>query len=709
MFQHDSFQKQTVRRYSNRRFSEAPDLKANVDSSGVNDHTKRSILALLGYEGGEVEELIECSDNLTSFCNSYKLLGISIENLFLYPIDRAAISSVERYAIDEFRHVEANCERNISVERYILETANNFSGNPRSYICPLSYGMARATILSLLIELSSSERVEPGLPLLLPFNFGCKNGNFTRQINLELVICHPARILEWIDSLKGSMSLSPQQEKVEGILLLVGKFEGSSDYDYESWVVNVPNGEFLSSISPTDLKYWERYTGPDSVKEWRKHLDILLPMLAPIVTLYYIWVTYGAYIVVCCVDSKIIKATVLHDEIVVQEIKSNIVLCTTKIQEFCNKYTPLEADLVLVDGRNWLEVKPFSYSSATFIIFTKFSIHTFDPGILNIRITDDIELAMHTHTGTPTTYYLIAMLGREQLGGLVMGEIGTDAFVNFDKMAKYSDLVFLLSEMVMFDIHKSNGPLSSVVKKYSLMFFEISENRAEHNNLYEAMSKNIQLAGLTHVFGLSLALTYLIVDVVSHVLIYPYTTSLGIFTKIKYSFENITRIQEYLKDPGKFTMITLAPVPATFHDPYGIQTWCKPLETTATEEKEKDPTCANATNTNCFGGIYPTINSDLNSRLHQFEKQKEGSMLEVSLDKEALEKFFWVVNTDKEEHNNTMVSVQQYSNLEDKVVFLYKSDIPRAVWNPPLTQRGSPQPKCAARVGVSESDMPQDI
>ncbi|PHT29285.1 Calpain-type cysteine protease DEK1 [Capsicum baccatum] len=40
------------------------------------------------------------------------------------------------------------------------------------------------------------------------------------------------------------------------------------------------------------------------------------------------------------------------------------------------------------------------------------------------------------------------------------------------------------------------------------------------------------------------------------------------------------------------------------------------------------------------------------------------------------------------------------------VVFPYKSDIPRAVWNPPLTRRGSPQPKCAARVGVSDSDTP---
>ncbi|PHT29260.1 hypothetical protein CQW23_31132 [Capsicum baccatum] len=36
-------------------------------------------------------------------------------------------------------------------------------------------------------------------------------------------------------------------------------------------------------------------------------------------------------------------------------------------------------------------------------------------------------------------------------------------------------------------------------------------------------------------------------------------------------------------------------------------------------------------------------------------------------------------------------------------------NIARAVWNPPLTRRGSPQPKYAARVGVSDSDTPQDI
>ncbi|PHU16549.1 hypothetical protein BC332_17754 [Capsicum chinense] len=182
-------------------------------------------------------------------------------------------------------------------------------------------------------------------------------------------------------------------------------------------------------------------------------------------------------------------------------------------------------------------------------------------------------------------------------------------------MTKSSSQVFLLSETVMFDIHKSNGPLSVVVKKRILMFFEISENRTEHNNLYEAISKNIQFgillatnslaltsvvlehsimdlvaklaAGLTHVFGLSMALSYLTVYVVSHILIYSYTTILVIFTKTKYSFENIIGMQEYVKDPSKFATITLAPVPATFCDPYGTQTWRKPLETTDAEEKKK--------------------------------------------------------------------------------------------------------------------------
>ncbi|KAJ8555526.1 hypothetical protein K7X08_013022 [Anisodus acutangulus] len=90
---------------------------------------------------------------------------------------------------------------------------------------------------------------------------------------------------------------------------------------------------------------------------------------------------------------------------------------------------------------------------------------------------------------------------------------------------------------------------------------------------------------------------------------------------------------------------------------------------------------------NDFEKLDLTINNDLNSKLHQvfnvdplvlpsssskklfgvylvgygyiiwFEKQKEESVLEVALGNEAFEEFLWVVNSDKEEHINTVVSV----------------------------------------------------
>ncbi|KAF3641959.1 putative EPIDERMAL PATTERNING FACTOR-like protein 2-like [Capsicum annuum] len=38
----------------------------------------------------------------------------------------------------------------------------------------------------------------------------------------------------------------------------------------------------------------------------------------------------------------------------------------------------------------------------------------------------------------------------------------------------------------------------------------------------------------------------------------------------------------------------------------------------------------------------------------------------------------------------------------------YKSDIPRVIWNPPLTRWGSLQPEYAARIGVPKFDTPHD-
>ncbi|MCD7452338.1 hypothetical protein HAX54_016266 [Datura stramonium] len=319
-------------------------------------------------------------------------------------------------------------------------------------------------------------------------------------------------------------------------------------------------------------------------------------------------VTYGVYIVACSVKGAFLKVTVLHDEMVVQGIKSNIVLRTNLIHEFCNEYTSLEAGTFLGAGRIWLEVRPCSYSSTAFVVYIKFPILPFHPGILNIHITDGINTTMCTNIRIPATYDLIATLRREQFGVPVMKDVGTDAFESFGKTAKSSDPIFALSETIMFDPHKSNGPPSDVLKKYIVMFFEISENREEHNNLYEAFSKNIQLGILltTNSLALSpevlahpkmdlvakLALAYLTVDVFPHVLIYAYTTILVFVTEIKYSFQKIERMQEYLKDPIKLTAITVVPVDA-FYDPYGDQTWRKPLETIDAEEEAKQDSTIN--------------------------------------------------------------------------------------------------------------------
>nr|XP_043621905.1 prolycopene isomerase 1, chloroplastic isoform X2 [Erigeron canadensis] len=50
---------------------------------------------------------------------------------------------------------------------------------------------------------------------------------------------------------------------------------------YNSWMVYVPEGEFLSRIGPTEFfKDLETYAGPNAVLEWRKLLDAILPLSA---------------------------------------------------------------------------------------------------------------------------------------------------------------------------------------------------------------------------------------------------------------------------------------------------------------------------------------------------------------------------------------------------------------------------------------------
>ncbi|CAN1305912.1 Prolycopene isomerase, chloroplastic, partial [Linum perenne] len=50
---------------------------------------------------------------------------------------------------------------------------------------------------------------------------------------------------------------------------------------YDSWMVYVPEGEFLSRIGPTEFyKDLEKHAGPNAVQEWKKLLDAILPLSA---------------------------------------------------------------------------------------------------------------------------------------------------------------------------------------------------------------------------------------------------------------------------------------------------------------------------------------------------------------------------------------------------------------------------------------------
>ncbi|GAA0161373.1 hypothetical protein LIER_17703 [Lithospermum erythrorhizon] len=77
----------------------------------------------------------------------------------------------------------------------------------------------------------------------------------------------------------GFQSRGPQANPLAQVLDALGESIPCTKYD--SWMVYVPEGEFLSRIGPTDFfKDLEKYAGPNAVKEWRKLLDAILPMSA---------------------------------------------------------------------------------------------------------------------------------------------------------------------------------------------------------------------------------------------------------------------------------------------------------------------------------------------------------------------------------------------------------------------------------------------
>ncbi|XAR56292.1 Prolycopene isomerase [Bertholletia excelsa] len=77
----------------------------------------------------------------------------------------------------------------------------------------------------------------------------------------------------------GFQSRGPQANPLAQVLDALG--ESITCANYDSWMVYIPEGEFLSRIGPTEFfKDLEKYASPNAVREWRKLLDAVLPMSA---------------------------------------------------------------------------------------------------------------------------------------------------------------------------------------------------------------------------------------------------------------------------------------------------------------------------------------------------------------------------------------------------------------------------------------------
>ncbi|KAF7842797.1 prolycopene isomerase, chloroplastic [Senna tora] len=75
----------------------------------------------------------------------------------------------------------------------------------------------------------------------------------------------------------GLQSRGPQANPLAQVLDALGESLPCATYD--SWMVYIPEGEFLSRIGPTEFfKDLEKYASPNAVREWKKLLDAILPL-----------------------------------------------------------------------------------------------------------------------------------------------------------------------------------------------------------------------------------------------------------------------------------------------------------------------------------------------------------------------------------------------------------------------------------------------
>ncbi|KAF7848045.1 hypothetical protein BT93_L2343, partial [Corymbia citriodora subsp. variegata] len=77
----------------------------------------------------------------------------------------------------------------------------------------------------------------------------------------------------------GFQSRGPQANPLAQVLDALG--ESVPCVNYDSWMVYIPEGDFLSRIGPTEFfKDLEKYASPNAMQEWKKLMDAVLPLSA---------------------------------------------------------------------------------------------------------------------------------------------------------------------------------------------------------------------------------------------------------------------------------------------------------------------------------------------------------------------------------------------------------------------------------------------
>ncbi|XP_054776596.1 prolycopene isomerase, chloroplastic [Prosopis cineraria] len=146
-----------------------------------------------------------------------------------------------------------------------LKENNSFSGKPEADVVVIGSGIGGLSCASLLARYGQDVLVleSHDLPGGAAHSFDIKGYKFDSGPSL----------------FSGLQSRGPQANPLAQVLDALGESLPCATYD--SWMVYIPEGEFLSRIGPTEFfKDLERYASPNAVKEWKKLLDAILPLSA---------------------------------------------------------------------------------------------------------------------------------------------------------------------------------------------------------------------------------------------------------------------------------------------------------------------------------------------------------------------------------------------------------------------------------------------